>query len=506
MDRLEQYFRGQQDEGKRYGWDGTMREFAGVRLFNPIDTGEHVPYEERKPNARYNMPRIVVSNLTQMSLGGTSFPEINVEGDEVAEQALRKWSKLMKLPARMAEARNFGGSEGTACLSLGVSRGRFRVDVHNPKHCHVLDWADREEFIPGRVMKAYSFEREVPEAASGKLVKKIFWYLRLWTPETELTWSQVPDELVKAEPLDWPGLVPPDFISTHGWGFCPFYWCQNLPDSQEEDGEGDYEGCEDKIDEINRLLSATVRGGIKNVDPTLVIRDEDNDEKVQKGSGAVIYAPQGAEYLELEGTSIKASLELLNELRQTVLEETQVVIPREDKITGAAQSAAAMRILYRPMIARCNILRDQYGPLIERLLGDVLRVARAVRNKPQYEVLEPDGTSKRVVKDVLTPDLDPGTGDVVTLRWPEYFAPTSQDVKDSVQTAKEASGGKAVISHKTAVDYTSRLFGVDDTDVELKQIEDDADAEAERMAEAVENEAAALGRRGGSGEADDDAA
>lgn len=495
MDRLEQYFRNEQDEAKRFDWDGALRNVGGVRLFSPVATGWAPATSERKPCTRYGLAKVIVSNLTQMSLGGSSFPEINVEADAAAEAALRKWSKIMKLPARLSEARNFGGSQGTATLSLATVRGRFRVDVHNPKHCKVLDWADREEFIPARVVKAYSFSRDVYDREAHSMKKKTFWYVRTWDMQRDLTWSEIPDEI--AQLADWQDRIPPSYAIEHGFGFCPFYWCQNLPNSQEEDGEGDYEGTEEKIDELNQVWSATTRGTKKNVDPTLVIQDEDSDEPVVKGSGAVIYSKGGASYLEINGSAVTATVELGGELRQQVLEETQVVIPREEKITGAAQSAAAMRILYRPMIARCDTLRDQYGDLIVRILEDVRRIAKTVRLKPAYDTLRADGTLEKK-KDVIVPDLDPGdTDNGVTLRWPEYFALTSQDVKDTTATAMQASGGKQVIAHKTAVEYVGRLFGVADTDEELKAIEADADVEAERAEAALQVEADTMAKARG---------
>lgn len=502
MDRLEQYFRNEQDEHKGYDWEGDLRSVAGVRLFSPITPDWAPAHSERKPNVRYGLARVIVSNLTQMSLGGSSFPEINCESDEVAEQALRAWSKLMKLPARLAEARNFGGSEGTACLSLATRNGRFRVDVHNPKHVRVEEWADREEFRPLRVIKAYSFTREVYDRDAAKLVKRTYWYVRTWDAEYDRTWAEVPAEI--AELADWSDKIAPTHEIRHGYGFCPFYWCQNLPSSQEEDGQGDYEGTEEKIDELNTLYSATHRGQKKNVDPTLVVKDQDPEEgTLTKGSGAVIYSPGGANYLELAGTATASSLELGSELRQQVLEEVQVVIPREDKITGAAQSAAAMRILYRPMIARCDTLRDQYGDLIVRLLEDVRLIASQVRAKPAYDVLQPDGQPKKI-KDTLVPDLDPGALDnSVTLRWPEYFALTSQDIKDTTTTAQAASGGGSVISKKTAVEYVARLFGVADPDEELKAIEADADQDAERAADALSVEADAMAKARGKGPAEE---
>lgn len=491
MDRLERYFRNKQDDHKRYDWDGCMRDLGGIELLEPEPVAYEVSYSARRPNARYNLPKVIVSNFTQMTLGGSSFPEINCEGDELAQKALREWSKLMQLPAKIAEARSFGGMQGTACWSLGVSAGSFRVDVHNPKHCNVLDWADRANFIPKRVLKAYAFDRAEVSPESKQIETKHYWYVRYWDETSDVTWERVPAEDA-AEP-DWFTKVAPSYSFEHGWGFCPFYWTQNLTDSQEEDGEGDYEGIEDKFDEMNALLSSTSRGSRKNVDPTVVIKDEDNEEAVRKGSSGVIYSPNGADYLEMSGTGATAALAVLDQLRLIALEEAQCVLPREDKITGAAQSAAAMRILYRPMIAKCNLMRGQYGPPIQRTLQDILKVARVIRARVKA-VLDAQGVHVRNEQQSVTPALDPGVSDLVTLKWPEYFEPTQQDIKDTVAVAMQASGGKNVISHDTAIDYVARLFGVVDVDKERAKIEEEADAEADRAAEAMEREAQAFGK------------
>lgn len=493
MDRLEAYFRGKQDDHKRYDWDGNMRG-SGLEAYGVnIAPGYYVSHSNRRPSVRYNLAKLIVSRLTQMSLSGRSFPEIVCDGDETAEQSLREWAKIMQLPERIAETRNFGGSQGTGCFSLDVQNGRFVLEVHNPKHVLVTAWADRSVFRVRSAIKAYSYTKQVIDDEAHKLVRKTFWYVRYWDESVMVTYQDVPDEV--AQLVDWWTKVEPTEERAHGFGCCPLYWIQNLPDSQEDDGEGDYEGIEDKFDGVNQLLSATSKGTIKNVDPTTVIRSlEDDGERVAKGSEAVIYAEHGAEYLELKGTGIKVSLELLSELRQSVLEEAQVVIPREDKITASAQSAAAMRLLYATMIARCNQLRDQYGRGMINMLTDVLRIAKRVRALPGAPKLDSNGVLVATVQPSLIPNLDPGISDLVSLKWPDYFQPTAIDVKDSVSTAQAASGGKPVISHKTAVEYTSTLFGIQNVDEELAEIEKNADADAERTKQALSDEVTVLNK------------
>jgi hypothetical protein len=495
LDRLEQYFYGTQDDAKRYDWNGNMRTMGMDTAFQALHQapGYYVALDRRRPSTRKRFGLMIVSSLTQMSVDGDAFPEINVDQDEAAQQALREWSKIMTLPQKLAEARDKGGAEGTACMSLGVLDGQFAVDVHNAKHCQVLSWANRQRYIPERVLKAYCFQRDV--FVDGARVAKHFWYVRYWDTAIDVTWEAIPAEV--AERPDWSMLMPPSFVGQHSFGFCPFYWVQNLPDSEEEDGQGDYEGLEDKFDQYNRLLSATTKGTTENVDPTLVVKDEDDGQQVTKGSGAVIHSPQGAEFLELAGTSSAAALTLLTELRVSILEECQVVIPRDDTVAGNAQSAAAMRLRYRTMISRCNKIRAQYGGALQRILQDLLRVARKYRDEVR-DVYDAQGRVTGREQYTLTPALDPGEAELVTLKWPEYFHPTSQDLKDVIATAQTASGGQPVISHKTSVEFAAPYFGVADTDAELKEIESDKDADMERTKEALQTEVDVVG--GGKGD------
>ena len=475
LDKLDRYYRDQQDSTKRYDWDGTFLASGDLSPYSTLAPGYYVPYSQRRPSTRYRLARVVVSVLTEMSMAGC---EIKIEGDEAAEAAARAYVASARLLEQMAQVRNYGGAQGTGCASLEISEGRFRVDVHNPKHVRVTQWRDRSEFVPAEVIKAYRFERDVFDTSARKNITKVFWYVRIWTVESERIWEAIPDEIA-ADP-DW-SRVAPDFESAHGFGFCPFYWVQNVPDCEEEDGEGDYEGSTEKLDEINRLASATTRGTQRNVDPTLVVRDEDDGSQITKGSGGVIFSRSGAEYLELKGLAVATATAWLSELRSQVFDESGVVMPSEEKLAGAAQSASAMRILYRRMIAKCDVLRDQYGIMVTRIVSDMLRIAGDFRAAEPETVTAPDGSTSRRIK-VLTPDLDPGNaGAQVSLFWGPYFLPTHNDIKAAIDTAKAAAGGKAVMSQRSAIQFIAPLVGIEDADQELEAIQEQADADAERM-------------------------
>jgi len=509
MDRCEAYFRGKQDEGKTYDWDGRMSGYGGQASIKP---GWYVPHKLRKPSTRYDMAKMIVRRLTSMLFGQDHFPEIRCEGDPDAEDFARELCTAARLKVRMAEARDLGGATGTAVLSFGFVRGAPRVKVHNAKHVTVLEWADEEELRPARVLKAYSTPRAVFDPQTQRTKRVDFWQVCYWDAVREVRWRNIP-AAVAARP-DW--MTWPDrSLFVHDYGFCPVYWIQNRPCGAEFDGESDYEGQEDTLDEINRLLSATTKGTISNVDPTLVIKQDPamNQGSVFKGSENAIFSPGGAEYLELKGTAVQAAERQLEKLRGYVLDVAGVVMADPEKLAGAAQSARALEILYAPMLANCDILRGQYGEHgIKQILLDMLRVARKLETAPAVEdpetgelyqpkvILPPrmerrdraegdegegDDDGRGDGDDVVAVERKPGSSEQIVLNWRPYFAPTWADIQSATTAVGAANGGKPTISQRTSVQVIAALVGVEDVDAELERIEEEADAAMEKAQQAL---------------------
>ena len=128
------------------------------------------------------------------------------------------------------------------------------------------------------------------------------------------------------------------------------------------------------------MLSVILRGGVLNLDPTLVLsmdRMEIQTMGLRKGSdNALIVGKDGdAKYLELSGMSIEAGLKLFNSKRGSVLETTQCVFPDPDKMAAQGTSSVAMKVVYTPMLGKVDIYRDQYGGGLKRLLDPMVEVA-----------------------------------------------------------------------------------------------------------------------------------
>lgn len=491
LDRYEAYFRCRQYESRRYDWSGRMRGYGDEADIKP---GWYVPLRARKPATQLNLAKIIVRRFTAMTFGGDLFPQIVVDGDEDAQDFLRVLKSEALLPSKMQEARDLGGAVGAVGASFAIVDGKPRVSIHNAKHVTVLRWADRHELRPAAVLEAYSYPLRVWEQ-NGKPRDVRMYFAHYWDEEREILWDPIPEAVART---NW-AASPNRKEVAHGLGFCPFYWTQNLPDGQDDVGESDYDGQLDDLDEINILKSSSTRGAIANMDPTLVIREDPakNPGTLHKGTGNAIWASGGAQYLELQGTSVEVAMSLGKDLSRHVEETCGVVLADPQTIAGKAQSAAALRMMYLPMLNQCGVYRTQYGDrlLVPLLLG-MLRAARIISGRAVGPVQETeDGRRLQPVGAMVLPDRvekiegsgemrriprKPGTSEAITLNWPPFFPNTWTDIGLAVTALQAASGGKPVVSQRTAVENAAVLFGVADVSQELDAIEDDADKSAAR--------------------------
>jgi hypothetical protein len=58
-------------------------------------------------------------------------------------------------------------------------------------------------------------------------------------------------------------------------------------------------------------------------------------------------------------------------------------------------------------------------------------------------------------------------GPHVTLKWGDYFDPSSADKEAALKVAMTASGNKPLITAKTALASVATLFGIEDVEAEL---------------------------------------
>ena len=185
----------------------------------------------------------------------------------------------------------------------------------------------------------------------------------------------------KDNPVQW---VPDETKSViHDDGFAHFVWVQNLPAEEIEDidGQPDYAELYEQLNQLDVLNSVHVRGTTLNLDPTMLLKihpDELGDAVVQKGSDhALALGPRGdARYMTIGSDVVNAGHAAIQSQRAEILETAECVIPDPNTIAAAGTSSIALKMVYAPMLGKSDILREQYGEAIIRLVGQMLRTAR----------------------------------------------------------------------------------------------------------------------------------
>jgi len=478
LDRKQSYFQCTQHDHKTVDFDGNRVSPGSAGATQPLlgsGQGGYVPLRQRRPSSPYRLSRAIVKAFTAMLLGDKRFPELLTPGDDKAEDYVKALSKACDLPSKMVHMRNLGGATGTACASWNFRKGRPRVQVHNAKNIRVHSWDDRDQYVPRHVTEAYKFQRLEYDAEVKRVRYVDYWFRRDWSLDWEVVFFPAKVEAGK-DPLFVPDLAK---SCEHKDGICHFVWVPNTP-TEGEDGDPDYEGLYENFDTLDILSSVLARGGILNLDPTLVLKmDPDlvNMTGVEKGSEkALVVGEDGdADYMELAGTSIEAGVKLFNMKRSNTLEVASCVFPDPDKIAAAGTSSVALKMVFAQMLGQSDVLRGQYGPGIRRFLEPMLVVARQA-SRSTIVVFDALGNSRevklvvdlppKVVEDpdtgeVEVDELEPGESEHVETEWGEYFLPTPTDQQATVTTLSTAVGGQAFMSPQTATEIASATFGRD---------------------------------------------
>lgn len=522
LDMRESYYTCTMHDSKLYDFDG--RVVGGPKSVQPLISSEksptYIPMKMRRPSTPYRMGKIIVDSFTNLLFGENRFPALRVESDLQTQDFDQAVSRVGRLPMTMIRARQLGGSMGSVGLSWCFHQGSPRFEVHNAKNLHVHTWIDRVALLPRHATEVYLFYKVKWDGKAFN--KQFYWFRRDWTPDGDFVFLDVP--FIQGKDPVWQ--IDEEKSNRHGDGLPHFEWIQNLP-SDEIDGLPDYDGLYEQFDQLDILNSVIIRGAILNLDPTLKLKmDPDmlNRTPIRKGSdNALVVGLSGdAEYMELNGSSIEAGIKLLETLRRSILETAQCIVPDPHEVASQGVSSITIKALFAPMLAKADVLREQYAAPIKRVLENMNAVARAKMSVPQVQVtIDPEtgmeqeeqvqfvlNLPPRLEKQLQTrpfidpatgqpsaePVIDPATGvqavdpftgqpqtrpvieDVevevwvprmpgpggeIETQWPPFFTPTFEDQAKVVTSMNMATGGKPFLSGDTAVELVSAAFGVD---------------------------------------------
>lgn len=506
LDLRQGYYDCTQHDGKAWDFDGRP---ISPRTMQPLLGAERswwVPLKMRRPSMTYRLGKIIVDSFTNLLFGENRFPIISVEGDEKTEDLLQTISRVGKLPVKMIQARNLGGSMGTVGVSWCFREGRPRFEVHNAKNLFVHKWKDRLDLTPEHVSEVYLFSKVKWDGKAFN--KQWYWFRRDWMPEADVRFKDVAFDPDPNADIEWE--VDMERSNFHDDGVCHLEWIQNMP-TDEQDGLPDYDGLYESFDAVDVIMSVISRGAIANLDPTVKLKvDPDlvNRFGITKGSdNALVVGKDGdADYMELNGSSIEAGIKLVDMKRRSILETAQCIVPDPHEVAAQGVSSVAVKTMFAPMLAKSDVLREQYGSAIERILTNIVLV---LKDKLGADVSIVDGETGEespakftldLPKKVETaPMIDPidqvetdetqtiqtersiGAGGEVSLAWPPYFPPTPQDQGLIATALTTLNGGKPALSQETAVEAAARAYGVDPAE-EWKRVQEQAKADQANQA------------------------
>lgn len=430
----------------------------------------------KRPSAPLRLARQVVQKFTTLLFGEGRIPTVSVPGDDQSTDFVREAFKAGKHSRSARLARNHGGGMGSVLFTIALEKGRFVYQSHNPKTVEVIEWEGEPLVSPvAAVLIQYVFEKVVPEVdpKTGQVrkVPKLFLYRRLIDTLHDVRFKEA--ELRPGE--DVPALTVDSYVH-HKLGYFPGCWIQNLPDEEHLDGFPDCEGGYQMFEAVDTHVAQIGRALIRNLDPTLVVsRDPKLDQlglPIQVGGdNAMNVGPSGsAQYLEYAGAVIPTATEYIKLLRSEALNIVQCAEPDPEKLSGAAQSAFAIKLLQEPTFQKASELRDQYEPIYTMSAKVTLDLARAFLDPINYpgrveqvkfdlppridtvEVEDPQqpGMGVMLTQQIEVPRL-PGTGSAIEVKWGPLVSPSAQDNQQRVATAAAAVDA-GLLDPETAVE------------------------------------------------------
>lgn len=474
--------------------------------------GQSLPIKFRKPTAPYALVRMIVDRFTGLLFSEGQHPEVHVEGDPKTEDWLRAVVTVTRLWQHMISGRTYGGAMGSTAVGFQFVNGKPIVEVHDPRWC-VPEFVEHGSTVLRSIEKRYWYPKEEQDPTTGKWEVKHYWYRRIINEQNDTLFE--PALVEEGDEPDWQVARQ----VTHGLGFCPVVWIQNIPLQESEDGDPDCpEAVYENTETIDALIAQANKGILANCDPTLVINSEAELGQISLGSDNTLKVPKGdAKFLEITAAGIKAAQELVVELRKHCLEMAACVL---DAPEVAGKTATEVERLHQTMLAKADILREQYGqrgviPLLEMMyraaqqlnqpkamptvpaqptpgaaqvgqLGAVQQAVdqlggnpggvtaptpdaqqnQGVQAAPQptivrQQVILPPKYTKQPDGTMLREERELGEGGTITLRWPSYFQPNLQDVVQAVTAASTAMQG-GILDDETAIGFVAPFFKAED--------------------------------------------
>ena len=490
--------------GRKVDWNGGSavdpieHEAIATAGFIPpgfYDAGSTMPIRFRKPSAPYALNKVIVDRFTSLLFSEQKHPHIKIIGDADSEDFITVLIEQARLWAVMIQARQYGGAMGTTCLGFQFVDGNLVIEVHDPRWVEPT-FIDRVMMSVKQIEKKYMYPVDEKDPVTGKYETVWYWYRRIIDENSDTLFKPAP--VADGDEPEW----QEESKVEHGLGFCPIVWVQNLPVQDDVDGDPDCIGAFEMFESIDSLVAQANKGILGNCDPSVVITSDAEMSEVRKGSDNALKLPPGstAGYMEITGSGPKAALDFAELLRKFALEVTQCVLDHPEM---KQRTATEIERTYSSMLAKADILREQYGqkcivPLVEMILKAIQKLDKGKYNEesgmlerqkiflPRHQVFNADtGTTE-------DKEYTLGNGGVVTLQWPHYFEALLSDIELATRSAIAAKAG-GLIDAEHASKFVAEYFKVEDVHSMLEKVHE----EQVHMQEDIANNALSmLGSKG----------
>lgn len=517
--RLAAYF-----DGSQYDLRPDLRDW----------TDDSVPMRDRRPTIVYPLPKAAVNQVVSFAVGEGKFPALKAEIEEEpphpslamseddAEAITASIADLVqtsRLASTVRDLMRRGCSARSACAIVSLREGLFSFELPHAKDCIPTFRNGDPSRGVDRLVWAYQFEDvEADEKGKPRSVRRFF--RRDIDGESIVDYE--PAEVRTGQPVEW----RVSSVAPHGFGECPVVWTRNLSSGCDSiDGVSIYDGLLDEVDALNRSLSQRHHGleilgvpqpyetgvadgdGPRPAGRSAIAKPQDKrapsaedfgyrspkpaTSSARKAGAAYMWSyggeGVGLGLLETTGKAFEVASAHVADIRSRLLEAMNVILLDPTEVAGKGDmSAKALSLMYAPMLALVDEMREHWWahcvrPLVEMMLriaallgpGAVLMRGgdKAQSILSRRNVVLVDGESRW-----FPPRITP--------LWGEYFGPSAEESKATVEAAAQAKE-KGLVSAATATRYVANLFGVANVDEEVEAIEEEKAAALEEQAQVM---------------------
>lgn len=414
--------------------------------------GNHIPLRQRQPRIKFAFAKSLAQRVTSKLIGHRSFPTFKIDESPDDEEFFNLIIKESKLHARILEPVRKCVAVGSSFVRFKIADATFKIDYYDSKYCYP-EFQENGQLEKVTIKYVYPDKQDKDPQGNPK---------RKWFKLELNTMSEILFDNPEFNPAakDEPKFEVIEEVQ-HGFGFVQGEWLRTSEKPKSPDGYSLIEDVTGFIDELNYSISQSSKAISYNQDPQLVFKGMNEDEVgnvVRSSAKSWVLGREGeAGFIESNLIGAEKALALRDKVKMHIGDISRVLLLDPEKIVGSAQSAKAMEILHGPFVDLVEELRPMIGDSIKSLVLK-MGIACLMASKLGIEspIQFPEGYQPK--------SLD------ITLKWPEIFPLTIEDMQKKVGLATSAHTGR-LISRFTAMRYIQEIFDIKNIDEEAAQID-----------------------------------